>query len=67
MSVPGGAVELEREDDAVSAADLTYEAPLGAKVTAVHVLGAKLNQRLQVRFVVSVCYLCARKTSLITS
>lgn len=60
-TVPGGAVELEREDDVVCVADLTYEAPLGAKFTAVHVLGPKLNQRLQVRFVVLVCYLCAKK------
>lgn len=62
-SVPNGAVELEREDDVVGVADLTYKAPLGAKVTAVHVLGPKLNQRLQVRFVVPVCYLCAKKKS----
>lgn len=54
---PGGAVKLKREDDVVGVADLTYEAPLGAKVTAVHVLGPKLNQRLQVRFVVPICYL----------
>lgn len=67
MLVPGGAVELEREDDVVDVADLTYEAPLGAKFTDVHVLGPKLNQRLQVRFVVPVCYLCAKKkTRLIT-
>lgn len=65
MTIPGSAVKLKREDDGVGVADLTYKAPLGAKVTVVHVLGSKLNQRLQVRFVVPVCYLCAKNISLI--
>lgn len=54
MTIPGGDVKLEREDDVVRVADLTYKAPLGAKVTVVHVLGHKLNQRLQVSFIVPV-------------
>lgn len=65
MTIPGSAVKLKREDDGVGVADLTYKAPLGAKVTVVHVLGPKLNQRLQVRFVVPVCYLCAKNIRLI--
>lgn len=57
VGLPGRAVKLKGEDDVICIADLTNEAPLGAKVTVVHVLRAELNQRLQVRFIMYICYL----------
>lgn len=41
---PGGSVKLEGEDDVTAVADLADEAPLGAQVTAVDVVGCKLQQ-----------------------
>lgn len=44
FTAPGGSVELEGEDDVAAVADLADEASLGAQVTAVHVVGCKLQQ-----------------------
>lgn len=41
---PGGSVKLKGEDDVTAVADLADEAPLGAQVTAVDVVGCELQQ-----------------------
>lgn len=41
-AVPGGSVELEREDDVIGVADLTDEAALRAQVALEHVVGGEL-------------------------
>lgn len=41
---PGGSVELEGEDDVTAVADLADEAPLGAQVAAVDMVGSELQQ-----------------------
>lgn len=55
--VPGGAVELEGEDDVISAADLTDEATLGAQVAVENVVGGVLAQCHQVGCVFALRYL----------
>lgn len=45
---PGGGVKLEGEDDVTGMTHLADEAPLGAKVTVVDVVGGKLDQNVQV-------------------
>lgn len=41
---PGGAVELEGEDDVVGVADLADEAALRTQVTVEHVVGGDLDE-----------------------
>ena len=60
--VPGGAVELEGEDDVISAADLTDEATLGAQVAVEHVVGGVLAQCHQVGCVFALRYLENKQT-----
>lgn len=47
-NIPGGAVELEGEDDVISVAYLTDEAALGAEVAEEHMVGGVLHQSHQV-------------------
>lgn len=44
FTAPGGGVKLEGEDDVTAVADLADEAPLGAQVAAVDVVGRELQQ-----------------------
>lgn len=56
-TLPGGSVQLEREDDVIGMAHLAHKASLGAKVTVEHVVGGKLDQSHQVGGVLAFSYL----------
>lgn len=61
-AVPGGSIELEREDDVIGMADLTDKAALRAQVALEHMVGGELQQRHQVGGILALCYLGKRKT-----
>lgn len=44
---PGGAAELEGEDDVAGVADLTDESSLGAQIAVEHVTGGEIQQSEQ--------------------
>lgn len=67
MLLPGGGVELEREDDVVGVADLTDEAALRAQVTVKHVVGGELCQLRQVHRILTIGDLEGEKTSISTT
>lgn len=56
-NIPGGAVELEGEDDVIGVADLTNESTLSAQVAVEHVVGGILQQHHQVGCIFALCYL----------